>query len=579
MFIPTTQEEIRKLGWKSLDVILISGDTYIDSSYVGAAVIGKVLLDAGYKVGIIAQPDINNANDIKRLGEPNLFWGVTAGCVDSMVANFTATKKRRRQDDFTPGEENTKRPDRALIVYSNLIRQHFKNTVPIVLGGIEASLRRVAHYDYWDDKIRRSILFDAKADYLIYGMGERATLELVQRISQQSSAKDIRGLCYISKIPVEGYLPLPSFEQVQEDKRKFIEMFHLFYQNNDPVNAKGLIQKHSDRYLIQNPPAENLTQAELDKVYSFEYERDVHPYYRKEGRVRALETIQYSITTHRGCYGECNFCAISVHQGITIVSRSEQSIVDEARRISASPGFKGYIHDVGGPTANMYATGCEKMQKYGKCTKKDCVFPKTCGKLDIDHRPQIELLRRLRDIEGIKKVFVASGIRYDMIMDDAESGEEYLRELLRHHVSGQLKVAPEHTEDNVLNLMRKPATAYLDRFREQFRRINKEERKEQYLTYYLIAAHPGSGIEEEVSLKKYVSEELRITPEQVQIFTPTPSTYSTLMYYTEMNPWTEEKLFVEKNVGKKERQKRIVTTKGRFTKDRDKRKIDKKERL
>lgn len=561
MFLPTTKSDLDKLGWKKLDIIIISGDTYIDSSYAGAAVIGKVLLNAGYKVGIIAQPDIKSDKDIKRLGEPELFWGVTSGCVDSMVANYTASKKRRRQDDFTPGGINSKRPDRAVIVYSNLIRQYFKNTKPIALGGIEASLRRVAHYDYWDDKIRRSILFDSKADYLVYGMGEKAILEIAERMSNDEYIQNVRGICYISKTPKDNYIHLPSYHQVSEDKKKFIEMFHTFYRNNDPITAKGLCQKHGDRYLIQNPPAFHPTKEELDSFYDFNYEREVHPFYKTDGNVKATETIKFSITTHRGCYGECNFCAISVHQGTTVISRSEKSIVGEAIKIAKHPGFKGYIPDVGGPTANMYAIECNYKLAHGICTKKDCVFPKTCKKLPVDHRLQIELLRKLRKIEGVKKVFVASGIRYDMVIDDKKSGEEYLRELVKYHISGQLKIAPEHTEDNVLKLMRKPGKDYLCEFKNRFDKINKDEKKNQFLTYYLISAHPGCDMEDELKMRQYISKELKTNPEQVQIFTPTPSTYSTLMYYTEMNPWTGEKLFVEKNIGKKEKQKQIITRK------------------
>lgn len=559
MFLPTTKQELAKLGWKKLDIIIISGDTYIDSSYSGAAVIGNVLSNTGYKVGIIAQPDVNSDKDIKRLGEPELFWGVTSGCVDSMVSNFTASKKRRRQDDFTPGGLNNRRPDRAVIAYSNLIRQYYKNTKPIVIGGIEASLRRIAHYDYWDDKIRRSILFDSKADLLVYGMGEKAVIEIAQKFSADEQVDEVRGICYISKTPKENYIQLPSYYKVCADKKKFIEMFHIFYRNNDPVTSNGLCQQHSDRYLIQNPPAQNLSQEEIDKIYNLDYERNVHPFYLKDGKVRAMDTIRFSITTHRGCYGECNFCAISVHQGTSITSRSEKSILKEANEIVNDPGFKGYIQDVGGPTANMYATGCGKMQAHGKCLKKDCVFPTTCKNLDIDHRPQIELLRKLRKIEGLKKVFVASGIRYDMILDDEESGNEYLNELIEHHVSGQIKIAPEHTEDKVLGLMRKPGMRYLKEFKKRFEKLNKN--KNQFLTYYLIAAHPGCDIEDEIKMKQFVSKELHTNPEQVQIFTPTPSTYSTLMYFTEMNPWTGEKLFVEKNIGGKEKQKKIITNK------------------
>jgi uncharacterized radical SAM protein YgiQ len=577
MFLPTTKSELYELGWKKLDIIIVSGDTYIDSSYSGAAVIGKVLANAGYKVGIIAQPDLKNDKDIKRLGEPELFWGVTSGCVDSMVSNFTASKKRRRQDDFTPGGINNRRPDRAVIAYANLIRQYFKNTKPIVIGGIEASLRRIAHYDYWDDKIRRSILFDSKADILVYGMGEKASLDIALKLSANEPIDEVRGICYISKTPKENYIQLPSYNEVCNDKKKFVEMFHTFYRNNDSVNSKGLIQQHGDRYLIQNTPANNLTQQEIDSIYNLDYERDVHPYYKSFGKVKALDTIKFSITTHRGCYGECNFCAISIHQGTIITSRSESSIIEEAKEIVNNPDFKGYIADVGGPSANMYETGCDKIQTHGKCLKKDCIFPTTCNKLNMNHKPQIDLLRKLRKVEGLKKVFIASGIRYDIIIDDKESGDEYLNELIEHHISGQLKIAPEHTEDKVLNLMRKPGTSYLNEFKKRFDRIEQRltsrrlsqlktgkpsgSLQNQFLTYYLIAAHPGCSLEDEAKMKQFVSKELQTNPEQVQIFTPTPSTYSTLMYYTEMNPWTGEKLFVEKNIGKKEKQKKIITNK------------------
>jgi uncharacterized radical SAM protein YgiQ len=561
MYLPTTRKELDMLGWERPDIIIVSGDTYIDSSYNGAAVIGKFLLSKGFKVAMIAQPDIHSGKEITRLGEPRLFWGVTSGCVDSMVANFTATKKRRRQDDFTPGGVNDRRPDRAVIVYTNLIRQHFRNTVPIVLGGIEASLRRIAHYDYWDDRLRRSILFDAKADLIVYGMGEKAVLDIAQQLAAGLPADSIRGTCIIAKVPPTDYLTVPSMEEVVADRRKFIEMFHHFYRNNDPLNARGLCQQHGDRYLIQHPPALHLTKEEIDEVYDLAYERNVHPFYGNQGTVRALETIRFAITTHRGCYGECNFCAISVHQGQTIVSRSEESILSEATRIVQHPDFKGYITDVGGPTANMYDMECDFKLSHGKCRKKWCVIPETCGKLEVNHEPQISLLRKLRGIKGIKKVFVASGIRYDLVIDDAEHGDDYLREIVQHHVSGQLKIAPEHTEDRVLRLMGKPGTDYLTEFKEKFDSMSRREGKEQFLTYYLIAAHPGCTMEDELKMKQFISSKLKITPEQVQIFTPTPSTYSTLMYYTGLNPWTGDEVFVEKDLGRKEQQKRTITTK------------------
>lgn len=558
MFLPTTKEEMKILSWEKLDIIIVTGDTYIDSPFIGAAIIGKVLHAAGYKVGIIAQPNINSKIDIARLGEPALFWGVTAGSIDSMVANYTATQRRRRKDDLTPGGKNNRRADRATIVYCNLIKKYFKNTKPIIIGGIEASLRRIAHYDYWDDKIRRSILFDAKADILAYGMAERTVLELAQKLKGNEDFRDSRGICYISKHLLEGYIILPSFEEVKKDKVKFIEMFHAFYLNNDPITAQGLIQKYDTRYLIQNPPAYPLTQGELDKVYNLDYEREVHPYYRKDGPVKAVETIKFSISTHRGCYGDCNFCSIVVHQGRAIQQRSEKSILKEAKLLTRLNDFKGYILDVGGPTANMYGIECQKKLKSGSCTDKRCLYPQICSNLKINHKRQMEILKKIRQIKGVKKVFVASGIRYDMVLNDQKYGEKYLRELIKYHISGQLKIAPEHTENNILEKMGKPDQGYLKRFRDKFLQINKEQRKKQFLTYYLIAAHPGCGEEDMYRLKEYTSKELKLNPEQVQIFTPNPSTYSTLMYYTGRDPFNGRAIFVEKNLKKKERQKEII---------------------
>ena len=576
MFLPTTIEEVKKLGYDKLDIILVTGDAYIDSSFIGVAVIGKVLANAGFRVGIIAQPDIKSDKDITRLGEPELFWGVTAGSVDSMVANYTASKKHRRNDDFTPGGENTKRPDRASIVYSNLIRKYFKNTKPIVLGGIEASLRRVAHYDYWDDAIRRSILFDAKADILVYGMGEQAVVELAHKLKTQpiytersecvipaqagiQNWQDIRGICYISNEPKEEFITLPSYEEVKDDKHKFIEMFHAFYNNNDPITAHGLCQKQDTRYLIQNPPSENLTTKELDAIYDIDYENEVHPYYLKQGKVRALETIRFSITSHRGCYGECNFCSIAVHQGRTVISRSPESIIREVEKMAKAPDFKGYISDVGGPTANMYGIECAKKLKSGACGDKRCIYPVYCKTLKIDHSRQIELLRWLRQIPGVKKVFIGSGIRHDMVLEDSKYGMKYLAEVVEHHTSGQLKIAPEHTKDKVLRYMGKPSSDYLKRFKDEFYRLNKQFGKEQFLTYYLIAAHPGCAYSDMLELRKYTRQELKITPEQVQVFTPLPSTYSALMYYTGLDPFTNERIFVEKAIANKQRQKEAVT--------------------
>lgn len=559
MFLPTTMEEVRKLGWDSLEIILVSGDTYIDSSYNGSALIGKWLYKHGFKVGIIAQPDINSDKDIKRLGEPNLYWAVSAGCVDSMVANYTATKKKRKSDDFTPGGENIRRPDRASIIYTNLIKRFFKNgNAPVVLGGIEASLRRITHYDYWSNNLRRPLIFDAKADILSYGMGEKSMLALAQALKGGREWRNIRGLSYIAKEKKDSYLELPSFDECVKDKREFVKAFDIFYHNCDPITAKGLCQLCGDRYLIQNPPSENFTSEELDSIYSMDFERDVHPYYKAMGEVRALDTIRTSVTTHRGCYGECNFCAIAIHQGRTVISRSQDSIVEEVKEIASAPKFKGYIADVGGPTANMYDIECSKKLKVGACQDKRCLYPHKCSALKIDHNSQIELLDKLKNVDKIKKIFIASGIRYDMILDDKRNGQMYLEEIIKDHVSGQMKIAPEHTEDKVLSLMGKQGKAPLKEFKEKFYKINSKLGKKQFLTYYLIAAHPGCDEKDMLDLRRFASSELRINPEQVQVFTPTPSTYSTLMYYTEMDPFTNKKLFVEKDNGKKQKQKDIL---------------------
>jgi len=567
MFLPTTRQEMNELGWDSLDVILVTGDSYIDSPYVGIAVIGKFLVKHGYRVGIIAQPDINDTGEIGRLGEPSLFWGVSAGCVDSMVANYTALKKKRRSDDYTPGGINNRRPDRASIVYSNLIRR-LSNQInpqfhskPIVLGGIEASLRRVAHYDFWDNKIRRSLLFDAKADFLLYGMAENSVLALANSFKNGTDPRSIGGLCYISNEKPGEYLDLPSFEDVILEKTLFTEMFHTFYRNNDPLNAKGLVQKHANRYLVQNPPAQYQTQGELDEVFSLDYEYKQHPFYEKSGPVKALETIQFSISTHRGCYGECNFCAIAVHEGRTVRWRSQESILTEAELLTKNDGFKGYIQDVGGPTANMYGYECGKKLKTGSCQDKRCLSPEVCPALKANLLPNINLLKQIRKIKGIKKVFVSSGIRYDLLFSDVNNCDNYMHELTNHHVSGQLKVAPEHSQANVLEKMGKPDNKNLLLFKEKFDEYSRSAGKNQFLTYYMIAAHPGCDEADMQKLKTFTSKKLNINPEQVQIFTPTPSTYSTLMYYTEQDPFTGKPIFVEKDPERKQKQKGIIIKK------------------
>ncbi len=599
MFLPTTKKELKRNGWEKLDIILVTGDTYIDSPFTGVAVIGKILVRQGFRVGIIAQPDVNSDIDIKRLGEPELFWGISSGSVDSMVANYTASKKRRKSDDYTPGGINNRRPDRAVIVYTNLVKKYFKNTCPIVLGGIEASLRRICHYDFWSDKIRRSILFDAKADYLVYGMAETSVVQLaiaLKRLKKNDrpgtgqegyaksgyktdyktnvekdgkiefknnpimdSISEIRGICYISKTKPENFIEIPGFKEVSIDKDKFISGYHIFYKNSDPLTAKGLVQQQDSRFLVQNPPCFYPDTKKIDEIYDLSFERDVHPFYKKFGRVKALDTIQFSISTHRGCYGECNFCAIAVHEGRTIRWRSEESILKEAVSITGHPGFKGIISDAGGPTANMYGYECKKKLESGACRDKRCLFPSVCGKLRPDHSKIIELFKKIAAIKGVKKIFTGSGIRYDLVFNDKKYGQAYLKRIIAHHVSGQMKVAPEHSEKKVLDLMGKPGADILCRFKSKFDSLSKQEKKKQFLTYYFIAAHPGCTMGDMEKLRQFIKKELKLKPEQVQIFTPTPSTYSTLMYYTKKDPFSGKEIFVEKNIKAKENQKRKIT--------------------
>lgn len=565
-FLPTTRAEMDAKGWDYCDVILVSGDAYIDSPFIGIAMVGRMLERMGYKVGVIGQPDIKSADDISRLGEPRLYWGVSGGSVDSMVSNYTATKKFRNSDDYTPGGKNTKRPDRAASVYTNLIRRHFKNTVPIVLGGIEASLRRVTHYDYWSNKLKKPILFDSKADLLIYGMGEIALEELTKALDKKEDFKDIRGICYISKEPVHEYHQLPSHKECLDEKEKYIDLFDLFYDNNDPIAAKGLCQSVDTRYLIQNPPCDHLNEDEMDANSNLPFTRELHPYYAKEGKVKCLETIKFSIMTHHGCWGECNFCAIGVHQGRTIRTRSEDNILKEAKDFNKYKDYKGIISDVGGPTANMYGYECKKKLKLGTCDHQRCVDANhLCSTMKVDHSRNINLLRQVREVEGVRKAFVASGVRYDLITADKKHGYSYLKEMVKHHISGQMKVAPEHTQQHVLELMGKPGKQTLIDFKKLYDKLNAEEGKKQFLTYYLIAAHPGCEEKDMHELKRFTRDELQMNPEQAQVFTPTPGTYSAVMYYTEMDPQTRRKIFVEKDTKRKEKQKQIVVAKDNFS--------------
>ena len=545
MFIPTTPDEVRRRRWESLDVILVSGDTYTDNAYNGTAAIGHWLIDHGYRVGIIAQPDVSSGDDIFRLGSPELFWSVSAGCVDSMVANYTPTRKFRKEDDFTPGGVNDRRPDRATIAYTNLIKKHCKGR-PVFLAGIEASLRRIAHYDFWSDSVRRSVLFDSKADGIVYGMAELT---------------DVRGICTASKAVPEGYIEMPSFEDVRDDRDAFMRAYSIFRDNCDPVTAIGLAQRHGDRYLVQNPPQRSLTVSELDSLYESDFEDRVHPFYAKSGHVRAMDTVRNSITTHRGCYGDCSFCSIAIHQGTTVVSRSEESIVSEAERIASRPGFNGVIQDVGGPTANMYGIECRIKEAKGRCTDRRCLGSRPCPRLPIDHSRQMDLLRRISSIDGVRHVFVNSGIRYDMIVADRAHGQDYLDLIVADHVSGQMKVAPEHVSDDVLRLMGKPGRRTLEEFRGMFAQSVARCGRDEYLTYYFMAAHPGCTEDDMRELSSYCRNVLHIRPEQVQVFTPTPSSYSTAMYRTSKDIRGRD-VRVERSIQKRQRQKEIVTGRG-----------------
>ncbi len=565
-FLPTTRAEMDARGWDYCDVILVSGDAYIDSPFIGVAVVGRMLERMGYRVGIIGQPNIDSAEEISRLGEPRLYWGVSGGSVDSMVSNYTATKKFRNSDDYTPGGRNTKRPDRAVLIYTNLIRRYFKDTVPIVLGGIEASLRRVSHYDYWSNKLKKPILFDSKADVIVYGMGEIALEQLTKAIEEKRDYSEVCGICYIAKEPVLTYHQLPSHQECLDDKEKYIDLFDLFYDNNDPLSAKGLCQAVDSRFLIQNPPCEYLNEEEMDANSNLPFTRELHPYYAKMGKVKCLETIKFSIMTHHGCWGECNFCAIGVHQGRTIRTRSESNILDEAREFNNYKDYKGIISDVGGPTANMYGYECDKKLKLGTCDHQRCVDAShLCKSMKVNHARNINLLRQVRAVEGVRKAFVASGVRYDLINADKKHGYEYLKEMVKHHISGQMKVAPEHTQQHVLELMGKPGKQELIEFKKLYDKLNKEEGKNQFLTYYLIAAHPGCTEKDMHELKRFTKDELQMNPEQAQVFTPTPGTYSAVMYYTELDPVSRKKIFVEKDTKRKEKQKQIVVEKENFS--------------
>lgn len=559
-FLPVCKEDMKKRGWKQCDFVYICGDAYVDHPSFGMSIITRLLEAYGYKVGIIAQPDWKDEKSITILGEPRLAFLVSAGNMDSMVNHYTVAKKHRSVDAYTPGGVMGKRPDYAVTVYGNLIRRVYKHT-PILIGGIEASLRRMGHYDYWSDKVKRSVLLDSGADILMYGMGEHSMVELAEALDSGMDVKDItyvRGTVYRTKrenVPSDSII-LPDFETIKNDKRAYAESYRIQYENTDAFTAKTMTEIYPHGVcVVQNPPAYPLTMDEMDDVYARNYVGTYHPSYEKAGGVSAINEIKFSITSNRGCFGGCNFCALTFHQGRIVQCRSHKSIIQEAKRMIADPEFKGYIHDIGGPTANFRAPSCEKQLKSGVCKNKQCLFPKPCKNLKADHSDYVELLRKVRNLPGVKKVFIRSGIRYDYVMADKK--RTFLNEIVKYHISGQLRVAPEHVSPAVLNLMGKPSNDVYNSFCDEYVKINKKSGKEQYVIPYLMSSHPGSQIKDAIMLAEYIRD-LGYMPEQVQDFYPTPSTVSTCMYYTGINPLTMEKVYVPKNPHEKAMQRALI---------------------
>ena len=559
-FLPITREEMKERGWDQVDFVYVSGDAYVDHPSFGHAIITRLLESRGYRVGIIAQPDWRKPESVQVFGEPRLGFLVSAGNMDSMVNHYSVSKKRRKTDAYTPGGEMGKRPDYACVVYGNLIRQTYKKT-PIILGGIEASLRRMAHYDYWSDKLKRSVLLDSGADVISYGMGEHSIVELAEALDAGIPVEDIT---YIAGTVVKTKSLdsiydaeiLPSFEDLKEDKMNYARSFYTQYLNTDAFNGKRLVEPYSDHlYVVQNPPAAPLTQMEMDDVYSLPYQRTYHPSYEAKGGVPAIKEIKFSLISNRGCFGGCSFCALTFHQGRIVQVRSHESLIEEAKEITKDKDFKGYIHDVGGPTANFRHPSCKKQMEHGVCKTRQCLFPSPCKNLDADHRDYVSLLRKLRDIPKVKKVFIRSGIRFDYLLADKK--QEFLRELCEYHVSGQLKVAPEHVAGPVLSLMGKPEHKVYEEFTRQFYKMNEKIGKEQYLVPYLMSSHPGSTLKEAVELAEYCRD-LGYMPEQVQDFYPTPSTLSTCMYYTGVDPRTMQKVYVPKSPHEKAMQRALI---------------------
>lgn len=558
-FLPVSKKDMRDRGWDTLDFLFISGDAYVDHPSFGHAIITRILEAEGFKVGIIAQPDWNNIESFKIMGSPKLGILISSGNIDSMVNHYTASKKKRSGDVYSPGGRSGMRPDRADIVYANKAREAFKN-IPIILGGIEASLRRFAHYDYWDDRVRRSILLDSKADILIYGMGEKSIIQVADLLRYGKDIHeitDVRGTCYVAK-SVEGlknYILIPGFDEVSRDKEEYAKAYKTQYEEQDAVYGKTIVQPHGDRFIIQNPPSYPLTTKELDRVYGLPYMRKPHPMYQSLGGIPAVDEIKFSIISHRGCFGGCSFCALNFHQGRTIQSRSHESILNEVKNITEDEDFKGYIHDVGGPTANFREAACEKQKNYGVCKHRQCLHPTPCKNLIVDHSDYLKLLRKIRSMRGVKKVFVRSGIRYDYLLYD--KNDEFFKELCKHHISGQLKVAPEHISDSVLEKMGKPGRSTYDRFVKKYYDINKKIGKNQFLVPYLMSSHPGSDLKAAIELAEYIRD-MGYNPEQVQDFYPTPGSLSTCMYYTGLDPRTMEKVYVPRSPHEKALQRALL---------------------
>lgn len=559
-FLPVSKEDMESRGWWWYDFLIVTGDAYVDHPSFGPTVIARVLEAEGFRVAILAQPDWHSAEAFKAMGRPRLGVMIGSGNLDSMVAHYTAAKKRRSEDFYSPGKKAGLRPDRAMIVYANRAREAFPD-LPIIIGGLEASLRRFAHYDYWEDKVRRSALVDAGADLLVYGMGEYASAEIARRLKKKqpvSSMTDIRGTAFMASAPSEckfESVTVPSFEAVSTNMEDYANATRVEYAEHDPVRGRAIIQQHDRRYLIVNPPAMPLSTKELDRVAELPYTRQYHPMYEALGGVPAIEEVKFSVIHNRGCFGGCNFCALAFHQGRMVTSRSHESVIREVTALTKLPDFKGYINDVGGPSANFRHPSCKKQLKYGMCADKRCLAPTPCKNLDADHSDYLSLLRKLRAIPGIKKVFVRSGIRYDYMLED--KNQDFFSELVKYHISGQLKVAPEHCIDSVLDYMGKPHIGVYEKFMDQYRRLNDRYSKEQYVVPYLMSSHPGSTLQDAVALAEYLNRRGR-QPEQVQDFYPTPGTISTCMYYTGIDPMTMKKVYVAKTPHEKAMQRALL---------------------